>query len=327
MTSAYDAAPGGDLGRAPTPRMLEAFSATMSAGSVSAAARRLGISQPAVSRLLKQFEDELGLALFDRARGKLTPTPEAQRLALEVAGALEGLARVKRSAEDVRRHGVGRLRVGVTPMLYEAVLHDLLDDFLARHPELVLTLETGLTEMMIDWLLREQVEIAFASMLASHPGLDAIPLIETHSVVLMPPGHPLAARQTIGVEDLAEVPLITMTRRFPSRHRIEQLFRRAGVPLRLRAETNLSSTICDLVRLGQGVAVLNALSWDGPGSGPGTTARPDALEARPLMPRLVHRYGILHVADRGLSLPAQQLIEALRAVLAATRPEVYLGEA
>src|SRR3546814_21001142 len=95
--------------------------------------------------------------------------------------------------------------------------------------------------MMVDWLLRDQVELAFASMLENHPGIEAIPLIQTHSVVLMPPGHPLAAKCSIGVEDLDGVPLITMTRRYPSRHRIEQLFRRACIPMRLRAETNLRS--------------------------------------------------------------------------------------
>lgn len=304
--------------RPPTPRMMEAFSAVMEAGSVSAAARCLGVSQPAVSRLLKQFEDELGFALFHRAKGKLTPTPEAHRLSIDVGNALDGIERVLRSAEDVRRHGVGQLRVGVTPMLYEAVLHRLLPDFLRVHPQLVLTMETGLTDMMVDWLLRDQVELAFASMLENHPGIDAFPLIETHSVVLMPPGHALAAKRSIGVEDLAGMPLVTMTRRYPSRHRIEQMFRRAGVPMRLRAETNLSGTICDLVRMGHGVAILNGLSWSAGGSGD--------LEARPLTPRLVNRYGVLHLADRAFSHPAQQLIAALRAHLAQTMASVYLGE-
>ena len=70
--------------RLPTPRMMEAFNAVMEAGSVSAAARYLGVSQPAVSRLLKQFEEELGFSLFHRAKGKLTPTPEAHRLSIDV---------------------------------------------------------------------------------------------------------------------------------------------------------------------------------------------------------------------------------------------------
>src|SRR3546814_11840382 len=83
--------------------------------------------------------------------------------------------------------------------------------------------------MMVDWLLRDQVELAFASMLENHPGIDAIPLIETHSVVLMPAGHPLAATGSVGVEDLAGLPLITMTRRYPSRHRTEQMFDRKSV--------------------------------------------------------------------------------------------------
>ncbi|WP_340120047.1 LysR family transcriptional regulator [Pelagibius sp. 7325] len=318
MEYSYDPQSVADERRLPTPRMMEAFHAVMEAGSVSAAARYLGVSQPAVSRLLKQFEEELGFPLFHRAKGKLTPTPEAHRLSIDVGNALDGIDRVRRSAEDVRRHGTGRLRVGITPMLYEAVLHRLLKDFLKEQPHLILTMETGLTEMMVDWLLRDQVELAFASMMGSHPGIEAIALIETHSVVLMPPGHPLMAKHAIGVEDLAEVPLITMTRRYPSRHRIEQMFRRAGVPMRLRAETNLSGTICDLVRMGQGVAILNALSWGGTGRGD--------LEARPLTPRLVNRYGVLHLADRGFSRPAQQLIAAIRCHLAQTMGTVYLGE-
>lgn len=308
----------GDAKGQPTARMMEAFHAVMDAGSVSAAARHLGVSQPAVSRLLKQFEAELGFSLFHRAKGKLTPTPEAHRLSVDVGRALDGIERVRRSAEDVRRHGVGRLRVGVTPMLYEAVIRGLLDRFLGAHPHLVLTMETGLSDMMMDWLLRDQVEMAFASLLDSHPGVDTMPLIETQSVVLLPADHSLTEKPAVRVEDLVEVPLITMTRRYSSRHRIEQMFRRAGVPMRLRAETNLTSTIYDLVRMGQGVAVVNALTWDG------GSAR--SLEARPLKPRLINRYGVLHLADRGFSRPARQLIAAVRKHLAQEMPEFYLGE-
>src|SRR3546814_1206589 len=106
---------GAEGRRPPTPRMMEAFNAVMEAGSVSAAARCLGVSQPAVSRLLKQFEDDLGFPLFHRAKGKLTPTPEAHRLSVDVGNALDGIDRVRRSAEDVRRPGAGQLRPGVPP--------------------------------------------------------------------------------------------------------------------------------------------------------------------------------------------------------------------
>src|SRR3546814_10912463 len=131
------------------------------------------------------------------------PTPEAHRLSVDVGNALDGIDRVRRSAEDVRRHGVGQLRLGVTPMLYDAVLHNLLRSFLRDHSQRVLTMETGLTEMMVDWLLRDQVELAFASMLENHTGIEAIPLIQTHSVMLMPPGHPLAAQCSIRVRSEA----------------------------------------------------------------------------------------------------------------------------
>lgn len=303
--------------RPPTQRMMEAFYTVMVAGSVSGAARALGISQPAVSRLLKQFEEELGFALFYRGKGKLTPTPEAHLLSVDVGHALDSIDRVSRSADDVRRYGVEYLRIGVTPMLYQAVLHRLLEHFLTDQPHLVLTMETGVTGTMVELLLRDQVEIAFASLLSGHPGIEAIPLIETESVVLLPRGHWLSDKESIDPEDLSEVPLIAMTRRYPSRHRIEQFFRSAGVSMNLHAETNFTSAICDLVRMGQGVAIMNALSWDG---GDGT------LEVRPLTSRLGNRYGILHVADRDLSRVALQLVAALRAHLAESMPEVYLGE-
>src|SRR3546814_15755549 len=102
--------------RQPTPRMMEAFNAVRGAGSGSAAARCLGVSQPAVSRLLKQFEDDLGFPLFHRAKGKLTPTPEAHRLSVDVGNASDGIASVRRSAAEVRRQGPGPLRPCVTPM-------------------------------------------------------------------------------------------------------------------------------------------------------------------------------------------------------------------
>src|SRR3546814_15917336 len=86
---------GAEGRRPPTPRMMEAFNAVMEAGSVSAAARCLGVSQPAVSRLLKQFEEELGLALFHRAKGKLMSTPEAHPLSFHLGNPLAGLTPVQ----------------------------------------------------------------------------------------------------------------------------------------------------------------------------------------------------------------------------------------
>src|SRR3546814_11177941 len=106
------------------------------------------------------------------------PTPEAHRLSVDVGNALDGIDRVRRSAEDVRRHGVGQLRLGVTPMLYDAVLHNPLRSFLRDHSQLVLPMETGLTELMVALLLRDQGENAFASLMEHNPCLQASPPIQ-----------------------------------------------------------------------------------------------------------------------------------------------------
>src|SRR3546814_16949042 len=96
---------GAEGRRPPTPRMMEAFNAVMEAGSVSAAARCLGVSQPAVSRLLKQFEEELGFALFHRAKGKLMPTPEAHRPPVAVGKPLDAIHRQPEERREGKRGG------------------------------------------------------------------------------------------------------------------------------------------------------------------------------------------------------------------------------
>jgi DNA-binding transcriptional LysR family regulator len=217
---------------------------------------------------------------------------------------------------DALRMGGATLRLGVTPMLYEVVVLPVLPKLLERHPDLLLTLEIGISDSVSDWLLREQVELGLASLLDSHPGIEAEPLVSTHSVCVIPADHPLAALDQVGPEDLAPYDLVTMTRRFSSRHRIEQLFRKAGVPLRLRVETNVAGTILDMVRAGSGVAILNGLSW--------IPRMNSELVARPFHPTLHHRYGFLHIADRGLSAVARDLTALVREHARATLPDAYV---
>src|SRR5256885_14278482 len=85
-------------------RHIEVFNAVMQTGSVSAAARLINITQPAVSRTLQHAELQLGFALFQRARGRLTPTNEALALFPHIEKLFEQLDEVQRLADNLR-HG------------------------------------------------------------------------------------------------------------------------------------------------------------------------------------------------------------------------------
>ena len=97
-------------------RQIEVFRAIMLAGSITDAARLLHVSQPGISRMLGHIELQLGLRLFERRRGRLHPTPEAQALYAEVDRVYQGVQRVDEKARDLREGNQGvtgfRLQIG-----------------------------------------------------------------------------------------------------------------------------------------------------------------------------------------------------------------------
>src|SRR5688572_6391852 len=96
-------------------RQIEAFHAVIETGSATRAAERLGITQPAVSKLLKSFTDDCGFLLFQRKGGQLVPTREAQILAGEVTKVFNGARRIKEVARAVREHEWGEISIAAPP--------------------------------------------------------------------------------------------------------------------------------------------------------------------------------------------------------------------
>ena len=123
-------------------KTLEAFREIIQLGSVTAAARSLGFSQPAVSRLLAQFEAELGFKLFHRSKGRLLPTSQALMLFEEVDLALQGVERINVLAEDIRQTNAGQLRVVAPPSFAEGPLVKLVATFLTLHPKIHINIDS-----------------------------------------------------------------------------------------------------------------------------------------------------------------------------------------
>ncbi|MQT42472.1 LysR family transcriptional regulator, partial [Pseudomonas sp. FSL R10-0765] len=103
-------------------RQLEAFAAVMSAGSVTGAGQMLGRSQPTVTRLIQELEQELGFALFERSGPKVTPTQKAFMLSAEVENALQGVRHVQQRALNIARDENLSLRLVATPALASGLL-------------------------------------------------------------------------------------------------------------------------------------------------------------------------------------------------------------
>lgn len=242
-------------------KAFEAFREIIQLGSVTAAARSLGYSQPAVSRLLAQFELELGFRLFHRSKGRLMPTSQAMMLFEEVDLALQGVERVNVLAEDLRQTNAGQLRVVAPPSFAEGPLVKLIASFLTLHPKIHINLDSRTRPNVMNLVATRTADCGFGKLPLDHPGIRLRPLISSPTVCVLPPDHPLAARKrTLTPKDLDGEPLILIGHRgSDTRMHIERAFNEVGARARVRLETRNVGAACALAAEGVGIAIVNEL--------------------------------------------------------------------
>jgi DNA-binding transcriptional LysR family regulator len=240
-------------------RQLEAFRAVMATGSATTAGERLNLSQSAVSRLLAQFEGDLGIQLFMREKGRLTPTPEATTLFKEVDEAFDGIQRIARLAGDLRAANSGVLRIIVPHSLAERVVPRLLKDFMRSHPGIQATISMGAYEGIERAVAGRNADLGFAKLPIDHPGVDVVKLPKVETVCVLPRGHRLADRDKLGPLDLKDEPLVMIARNRPNRYALDQAFKDRRVTPQVKVETHTVETACALVAAGLGITIVNHL--------------------------------------------------------------------
>jgi len=242
-------------------RNLEAFRKIIQLGSATAAAQSLSLSQPAVSRMLGQLEQQLGFRLFHRSKGRLLPTSQAMLLFDEVDLALQGIERVSALAKDIHETNAGQLRIVAPPSFAEGPLVKLVATFLKLHPKIHINIDSRTRPATINLVATRTADCGFGKLPLDHPGIRMRPLVTSPTVCVMPPTHPLAARRrALTALDLAAEPLILIGEQGgDTRQRLDQAFRQAGLVPRVRLETRNVGAACALAAEGVGIAIVNEL--------------------------------------------------------------------
>ncbi|RBJ69544.1 LysR family transcriptional regulator, partial [Pseudomonas sp. MWU12-2534b] len=140
----------------------EVFRAVMTSGSVSGAARMLHTSQPTVSRELARCEQLLGLALFERGRGRLRPTQQALQLFAEVERSFVGLERIVGSATAIRQFAGGQLSIACLPVFAQALLPAVARAFLERTPGVSLSIAPQESPLLEEWLAAQRHDLGLS---------------------------------------------------------------------------------------------------------------------------------------------------------------------
>lgn len=267
------------------------------------AAELLGISQPAVSRLLADLSTQVGFALFDRRAGRLVPTQEARFLLPDIHRVLETLDRISEVSRHLNDRKAGHLRIACLPGFATSHLPGVLAQFLADRPGVTATIEPDRPERILEWIVGEQFDCGITDGFDGHPAVDS-ETIAVRTVCILPAGHALLQRQGITPSDLVGERLIH-TRRDSSFFRdLNEVFLNAGVDLNSTVETRQFTAACELVLRGVGVSIVSELDAAG--------YRARGLEFRPFAPALPHRLAILRPVHSHPSMITLEFMEAFR---------------
>jgi molybdate transport repressor ModE-like protein len=281
-------------------------------GSVAAAARRLGYSQPGVSQQLATLERLLESRLVERRPGAREATlTEAGRLVLRHGAAM--LGRAQAADADLRQlqgGSVGRLRLGIFPSVGARVVPPLLQRLAENWPQVdVLLVEDSSDRRLLEQVEAAELDLAFAMLPLADGPFDAVEVLRDPYVVLLAADSPIAKRtRALGPRELGELPLIGFrhSQAYP-----EAFLRAHGIAARIRFRIDDNETLVGLVAAGMGAALVPRLTVD--------PAREDVVQleiAAKLPPRLI---AIAWHRDRERTQAATDLVELARALCADVR--------
>jgi DNA-binding transcriptional LysR family regulator len=261
---------------------LAVFRAVVKTGSVSGAARVLHISQPAVTKTLHMLEESIGLRLFERIKGRLLITPEAQALMPQVERLFGNVDAVQKLTEEIRQGFAGSLTIATVATLASSIVSAGISRFHREFPKVQFDLKALSTRQVLDAVTNNQADIGIIDVSEGGPDMDVFELCRADITCVMRSDHPLAGASSITPRDIAGETLITFAEDTTSGWAIREALRKQKLPVHVAFTVNHTLSAFSLVQEGSGIAVVDPFPML-LGSFPKLVIRPfrPAIESRP----------------------------------------------
>jgi len=189
-------------------RQLRYFVAVARQGNFNRAARQLSIAQPALSRQVRQLEEELGLRLFDRHARGVALTPGGGDLLARAERLLAEAETIRRDAGRPAEGVGGAVSLGVSPALAELLAPPLLTDLARRHPGIRMRVVSGFSPGLVDWALEGRLDLVVLSGAGDPARLVLTPLLSEPLCLILRADDPRFPGDAVGLEALAGLPLV-----------------------------------------------------------------------------------------------------------------------
>ena len=289
----------------PRLRQLEALKSVVDHGSMTRAAQSLGISQPAVSRLLADLSGELGFALLSRKDGRLVPTQEAGYIVPDIARLLGVLKNITDTSQNVHDKTAGHLSIACLPGFATSHLPAVVTKFLKTRPDVTITLEPDRPERILEWIVGEQYDCGITDGFNGHPAIESTRL-GIRTVCIFPKGHRFQDLKQVDARHLDKERFVH-TRRDSSFYRtLNDVFTKASVRPTYIVETRQFTAACELVAQGVGVSVVSELD---------ARTYQDRIDFRPFVPSVPHEICLVRPIHKRPSKITLDFMENFKASL------------
>jgi len=237
-------------------KQLRTFLQVAELGSLTKAADRLNIAQPALGRQIKLLEEELSTPLFTRHGRGMVPTAAGQILAERAATILRLVEETRVELSSSKATVRGTVSLGVPPTAGEVIAGPLVERFAKQYPDVTIRIVPAFSGYLLDFLQRGEVDLAVMYNTHGVQQLKPEPLIVEPLFLIGPAGADLSLDRSVRFETLADLPLVLPGPRHGLRALIEEKAGDAGIALKVSVEADSLQTLKDLVLRGLGYTVL-----------------------------------------------------------------------
>jgi LysR family transcriptional regulator, transcriptional activator of the cysJI operon len=239
---------------------LKVFRAVADEASFRRAAEFLHLSQPAVSQQIHALEEELGVTLFDRGKGRVRLT-DAGAVLLTYARKGARLAEEAQAAlENARGEAAGQLRIGASLTITQYVLPRMLGEFLRQHPRIRLAVRSANTEHIVAALAADEIDLGLIEGPVSSRDVFRQRFLQDRMVLIVGRRYPWPEKSPVPLHALTQVPLLMRERGSGSRRVVELALRRVGLrwrDLRIALELDSIVAIVSAVEAGLGAGFVS----------------------------------------------------------------------
>lgn len=244
-------------------RQLSLLDALVECGTVSGAAERERVTQPAVSKALAALEARVGFKVFERKNRRLSLTVEGESLLTEARRLLSSIDAFNGVVEDIRLRGAQRIRIATTAVIATSKFFAAaMADFVRRYPNVHLEIETIPRPEIIRAAIGERADVVISILPFTTPEIETTPIGTCRILAVARKNTWLSPGEVLTPKRLSELPLIFLYERSRLRKTLDHFMYRSGYSLEVRAEVSNSLIALELAAAGGGVAVCDDMNLD-----------------------------------------------------------------